>query len=189
MRPKLPTRPTRDVNVLACSWVCQLLDCVWYAMTHPVPDNLTLFSDANDTFRVRRLPGGGDELAVESAAAGYNGYFKVVAELRNPAAPASESNPLVIKVIDGANPTSGLAGMTDLTFFGVAAVELAYQAAGTVYLVATWDAENNEYDVEISYSLPSEGAYGYVILATIAGGVVTQRWTDNTVYFGVRYFL
>ena len=61
MMPSLPSRPSKDVDRIAASWLCKLLDCVAYAMTHPMGDGRTILNESSGTLRALRQPGGGTD--------------------------------------------------------------------------------------------------------------------------------
>lgn len=59
MPPKLPTRPTETPDKLSASWICELLNCVEYAMTNPRGDGKTIINESSGTLRALRQSGGG----------------------------------------------------------------------------------------------------------------------------------
>ena len=73
MKPRLPTRPTKDVDKLSASWICQLLDCVDFGMNNPRGDGVTILNQIGGTLRAI-VRGGG----APGGSSGYDGPFKVV---------------------------------------------------------------------------------------------------------------
>ena len=46
MKPQLPTRPREDPDRISAAWLRRLLDCVAWAMAHPVGDGRTILRDS-----------------------------------------------------------------------------------------------------------------------------------------------
>ena len=177
-KPDLPTRPMADPDLISAEWLCRLLDCVEYAMTHPQPDGRTIFSDGTDTFRVP-LPA-----STMISPTQYFGYFAVVP------VDGTEEGARQLKIIDSTRPDSGIAGFTDLSTDSVPATFLPFPSgSASVYLVAKWTGE--AYELEITTSLPTSGSeWGYFELARIENGKVYQVYTDGgRIMFSERFFV
>ena len=74
--PNLPSRPTRDCNVITAAWVGRLLDCVDYAMRFPQGDGKTILRSGDVLSAIQRTrPAGGG--APAPAVESYLGSFAV----------------------------------------------------------------------------------------------------------------
>ena len=75
MKPRLPTKPTKDVDKLSASWICQLLDCIDFGMNNPRGDGVTILNQLGGTLRTIARGGGAPGTGGSS---GYDGPFAVV---------------------------------------------------------------------------------------------------------------
>ena len=119
--------------------------------------------------------------APAAAAEAYTGYFAVI-----PAEDAADGTKQ-IKVLDNANPTSGIAGYTDLSDDPVPATVLPLQA-GHLYLKAAY-SETDGFSVGfgIAATLPK---VSYELATILTDGTIIQRWCRNEpIYFGERFFV
>ena len=176
-KPDLPTRPTTDPDLLSAEWLCRLLDCVAYAMSHPQPDGRTIFTDGTDTLRVH-LPA---STPAAQSSSGYTGYFAVIS------AEDAADGTKQIKVLDNADPDAGIAGYTDLSDDPVPATVLPLQA-GHLYLKAAY-SETDGFSVGfgIAATLPK---VSYELATILTDGTIIQRWCRNEpIYFGERFFV
>ena len=86
MRPTLPRRLKRAVNVLSVEWTTKLLDCLEWAMDNPKGDGKTTYRNGEAISALRQsanAPGG-------AGGDAYTGYFKVI-----------QTAPDKIKIVNG----------------------------------------------------------------------------------------
>lgn len=118
-----------------------------------------------------RQPSGGSA----GAPAGYSGYFKVI--------PGQAKGTL--RIVDGANQNAAICGKTDV---GDVPMETLTSQEGTLYLIMKAISATT-YTQTFEWMIPS-GAVGWTEIATVdSDGVITQRWTGNTIYWGQRYLI
>lgn len=118
-----------------------------------------------------RQPSGGSA----GAPAGYSGYFKVI--------PGQAKGTL--RIVDGANQNAAICGKTDV---GDVPMKTLTSQAGTLYLIMKAISATT-YTQTFEWMIPS-GAVGWTEIATVdSDGVITQRWTGNTIYWGQRYLI
>lgn len=118
-----------------------------------------------------RQPSGGSA----GAPAGYSGYFKVI--------PGQAEGTL--RIVDGANQNAAICGKTDV---GDVPMETLTSQEGTLYLIMKAISATT-YTQTFEWMIPS-GAVGWTEIATVdSDGVITQRWTGNTIYWGQRYLI
>ncbi len=85
MKPTIPRKTNRDVQVIRAETWNALLECLAYAMEHPRGDGSTILNDGAGNLRAAAGRGfGGGASATGGASAGYRGYFRltVVAKTR-----------------------------------------------------------------------------------------------------------
>ena len=130
-----------------------------------------------------RTPDTGEIASVGGGASSkYAGYFTVVDVPKIDGSP-----PTQIKIIDGANTESGIAGYADIAPSGIASALVA-KAEGRVFLSATYSGGVYSFAFSISTAYP-EGAY-YELASISSDGVITQRYLDGgMIYFGERFFI
>lgn len=122
-----------------------------------------------------RQPSGGSAGGSAGAPAGYSGYFKVI--------PGQAKGTL--RIVDGANQNAAICGKTDV---GDVPMETLTSQEGTLYLIMKAISATT-YTQTFEWMIPS-GAVGWTEIATVdSDGVITQRWTGNTIYWGQRYLI
>nr|DAF26858.1 MAG TPA: hypothetical protein [Caudoviricetes sp.] len=105
----------------------------------------------------------------------YSGYFKVI--------PGQAEGTL--RIVDGANQNAAICGKTDV---GDVPMETLTSQEGTLYLIMK-PISATTYTQTFEWMIPS-GAVGWTEIATVdSDGVITQRWTGNTIYWGQRYLI
>lgn len=105
----------------------------------------------------------------------YSGYFKVI--------PGQAKGTL--RIVDGANQNAAICGKTDV---GDVPMETLTSQEGTLYLIMKAISATT-YTQTFEWMIPS-GAVGWTEIATVdSDGVITQRWTGNTIYWGQRYLI
>jgi len=114
----------------------------------------------------------------ESGSSEYSGYFKVIQD---------PDDSTKIKIIDGALPTSGYAGLVDI--LGAVPPDLTpsvslARSSGELYANAKVKDED-EYEIEFSYVAGN----AYFHIATITSNSIIQRWTGGTLYYASRYIV
>lgn len=85
MKPTIPRKTNRDVQVIRAETWNALVECLAYAMEHPRGDGSTILNDGSGNLRAAAGRGfGGGASATGGASAGYRGYFRltVVAKTR-----------------------------------------------------------------------------------------------------------
>ncbi len=128
-------------------------------------------STSGTTMTVETQPSGGSA----GAPAGYSGYFKVI--------PGQAKGTL--RIVDGANQNAAICGKTDV---GDVPMETLTSQEGTLYLIMKAISATT-YTQTFEWMIPS-GAVGWTEIATVdSDGVITQRWTGNTIYWGQRYLI
>ena len=70
MRPRLPQRVSMPINQISAATWNSLIDCLFYAMTHPRGDGITVFNHLGDVLSVERRSG-------ISGTSGCPGLFQV----------------------------------------------------------------------------------------------------------------
>lgn len=112
---------------------------------------------------------------VGRGSGGYSGYFKVI--------PGQAKGTL--RIVDGANQNAAICGKTDV---GDVSMETLTSQEGTLYLIMKAISATT-YTQTFEWMIPS-GAVGWTEIATVdSDGVITQRWTGNTIYWGQRYLI
>ncbi|MDD5599077.1 MAG: hypothetical protein PHV82_14110 [Victivallaceae bacterium] len=155
MKPTLPRKPTRDVDKIAASWLCRLLDCVEYAMNFPQGDGKSTYRNGGT---IHGIDQSGNSLENESETGdAYNGYFKVI-----------QTDTNKIKVVYGYDESAekcGYATINDLVF-EVDAAELTITGNAFIYLqsVATqsdddWVAQTPTIKQSASFPTYEENKY------------------------------
>lgn len=159
-----PSRVPRAVN--------DIID--YLRQTVPVPGTGIRISETvnGNVFEADRLPPSGGSAG---APAGYSGYFKVI--------PGQAKGTL--RIVDGANQNAAICGKTDV---GDVPMETLTSQEGTLYLIMKAISATT-YTQTFEWMIPS-GAVGWTEIATVdSDGVITQRWTGNTIYWGQRYLI
>lgn len=127
-----------------------------------------------DTNRRHRITeGGGYE---------YNGYFKVVET-------TDESGKTMLKIIDGAKPYSNVAGVSDLGSVGQLTIEK--KNSSYLYIYPEWIKDSNppRYTFKLSTRGNSSIDIEFLLATIDENGIITQRWTAGTIYWGSRFFV
>lgn len=134
---------------------------------------------------VRYPRGGKRNTLTETVAAGsyeYNGYFKVVET-------TDESGKTMLKIIDGAKPYSNVAGVSDLGSVGQLTIEK--KNSSYLYIYPEWIKDSNppRYTFKLSTRGNSSIDIEFLLATIDENGIITQRWTDGTIYWGSRFFV
>ena len=118
--------------------------------------------------------------SVKSSA--YNGYFKVVET-------TDESGKAMLKIIDGAAPDSNVAGVSDLGSVGQLTIEK--KNSSYLYIYPEWIKDSNppRYTFKLSTRGNSSVDIDFLLATVDENGIITQRWTDGTIYWGSRFFV
>ena len=129
--------------------------------------------DTNRRHRITVTEGGGYE---------YNGYFKVVET-------TDESGKTMLKIIDGAKPYSNVAGVSDLGSVGQLTIEK--KNSSYLYIYPEWIKDSNppRYTFKLSTRGNSSIDIEFLLATIDENGIITQRWTDGTIYWGSRFFV
>lgn len=112
----------------------------------------------------------------------YNGYFKVVET-------TDESGKAMLKIIDGAKPYSNVAGVSDLGSVGQLTIEK--KNSSYLYIYPEWIKDSNppRYTFKLSTRGNSSIDIEFLLATIDENGIITQRWTDGTIYWGSRFFV
>lgn len=112
----------------------------------------------------------------------YNGYFKVVET-------TDESGKTMLKIIDGAKPYSNVAGVSDLGSVGQLTIEK--KNSSYLYIYPEWIKDSNppRYTFKLSTRGNSSIDIEFLLATIDKNGIITQRWTDGTIYWGSRFFV
>lgn len=129
--------------------------------------------DTNRRHRITVTEGGGYE---------YNGYFKVVET-------TDESGKTMLKIIDGAKPYSNVAGVSDLGSVGQLTIEK--KNSSYLYIYPEWIKDSNppRYTFKLSTRGNSSIDIEFLLATIDENGIITQRWTGGTIYWGSRFFV
>lgn len=129
--------------------------------------------DTNRRHRITVTEGGGYE---------YNGYFKVVET-------TDESGKTMLKIIDGAKPYSNVAGVSDLGSVGQLTIEK--KNSSYLYIYPEWIKDSNppRYTFKLSTRGNSSIDIEFLLATVDENGIITQRWTGGTIYWGSRFFV
>lgn len=129
--------------------------------------------DTNRRHRITVTEGGGYE---------YNGYFKVVET-------TDESGKTMLKIIDGAKPYSNVAGVSDLGSVGQLTIEK--KNSSYLYIYPEWIKDSNppRYTFKLSTRGNSSIDIEFLLATIDENGIITQRWTAGTIYWGSRFFV
>lgn len=121
----------------------------------------------------QRLPGGATE---------YAGYFKVVET-------TDESGKAMLKIIDGAAPGSNVAGVSDIGSVGQLTIEK--KNSSYLYIYPEWIKDSNppRYTFKLSTRGNSSIDIDFLLATIDENGIITQRWTGGTIYWGSRFFV
>lgn len=130
--------------------------------------------DTNRRHRITVTEGNGDS--------GYNGYFKVVEA-------TDESGKTMLKIIDGAKPYSNVAGVSDLGSVGQLTIEK--KNSSYLYIYPEWIKDSNppRYTFKLSTRGNSSIDIEFLLATVDENGIITQRWTGGTIYWGSRFFV
>lgn len=112
----------------------------------------------------------------------YTGYFKVVET-------TDESGKAMLKIIDGAKPYSNVAGVSDLGSVGQLTIEK--KNSSYLYIYPEWIKDSNppRYTFKLSTRGNSSIDIEFLLATIDENGIITQRWTDGTIYWGSRFFV
>ena len=127
---------------------------------------------------------------VEAPSTEYNGYFKVIWD--NVVDEAGNVTQRRVKVIDGANPESGMAGNSDIGQIPVGYANVPDSGRNILYLLAKYDDETQKYTTyfEVFQGSKFDGVMWQEIASLDDNfRIINQRWTSGTVYFGSRFWL
>ena len=144
-----------------------------------------------DLLTVLQLGGGGGGGGGSSNSSEYNGMFKVIWD--NEIAENGIITQKRVKVINGADPASDIAGYTDIVrSVPVSTIDVppAY-GYGSLYLCGRYTSEKG-YFVEFVFdpNFPDEN-YGSYLIASIGSDKksIYQVWTGGAIYFSERYIV
>ena len=112
----------------------------------------------------------------------YNGYFKVVET-------TDESGKAMLKIIDGAAPGSNVAGVSDIGSVGQLTIEK--KNSSYLYIYPEWIKDSNppRYTFKLSTRGNSSVDIDFLLATVDENGIITQRWTGGTIYWGSRFFV
>lgn len=168
------TRP-RSGDPVPVGWFGDFWDDVRACKISGGPGIRVTRSPNGTTVSAIRQPSGGSAGGSAGAPAGYSGYFKVI--------PGQAKGTL--RIVDGANQNAAICGKTDV---GDVPMETLTSQEGTLYLIMKAISATT-YTQTFEWMIPS-GAVGWTEIATVdSDGVITQRWTGNTIYWGQRYLI
>ncbi len=147
MKPRLPNRATRDINLVKRDTWNALVDCVAYAMEHPRGDGRTILNLGDGNLQARGGGSGG-----RSGVSGTSGMFSIV-----------EGDDGTFKVMDTSPAakadSAGIAHVNNKAF-DVAAASFRKPTDGTLYVLLHYDAESLLQEaVELS-GIAYDGAQG-----------------------------
>lgn len=129
---------------------------------------------------------------VEAVDTGYNGYFKVVWD--NEVDEAGNVTKRRVKVINGADPESGIAGYLYIaSAHTVNAQTLELLADSYVYFIVWYNGINYQYAISTKNELPegASGNFASYMLASINrnGWIISQAWVGGAIYLNERYYI
>lgn len=127
MRPKLPRKISRPIQMLTPEWVNNLIECLKWAMDHPRGDGKSTYHSENAIHAIQRPGSAADGTGGDN----YNGYFKVIKTADDK-----------IKVVYGHDPDGAKCGYAVInnTVFNVdVSAELTISADAFIYIESVYD--------------------------------------------------
>lgn len=162
-KPFMPSRPSGEVSRISAQWLCQLMDCIEYAMDHPRGDGSTILNFEGGILKAEEQTGGSGGDGVT-----YDGPFAV----------GYDEEKSVLKIAKGYYQYNGFE-------FGVMPESELAPATGTLCLRLT--RNNGEPSLEYEIGDPDETHYPIAAITKSGDSVtIVQYYTTTAVFMVAR---